>query len=108
MRLAIAVLLMLVTATVVHAQSRDGFTGPLTGYEAGLMSDVWSDIREVEDFDKSTGPRTASTGHRPAPRRSASSRRIGTSCGARNASGTSSGMNISTIVPDARAAPSAR
>jgi hypothetical protein len=51
MRLAIAILLMLVTATVVHAQSRDGFTGPLTGYEAELLSDVWSEIRQVEDFD---------------------------------------------------------
>ena len=56
MRLAIAIFLMLVTATAVHAQSRDGFSGPLTGYEAELMSDVWSDIREVEDFGKINWP----------------------------------------------------
>ena len=50
MRLAIATFVTLVTATLAHAQSRDGFTGPLTGYEAGLMSEVWADIRQVDNF----------------------------------------------------------
>jgi hypothetical protein len=51
MRLAIAILGALVIPTVVLAQSRDGFTGPLTGYEAQLISDVWYEIREVENFE---------------------------------------------------------
>jgi hypothetical protein len=51
MRLAIAILGALVAATAAHAQSRDGFRGPLTGYEAELMSDVWYEIREAENFE---------------------------------------------------------
>jgi hypothetical protein len=51
MRLAIAILVTLAATTAAHAQSRDGFTGPLTGYEAELMSEVWSEIREAEDFE---------------------------------------------------------
>src|SRR5687767_8844203 len=56
MRLAIAILVTLVTAMAARGQTRDGFTGPLTGYEAGLMSEVWADIREVEDFDDINWP----------------------------------------------------
>ena len=51
MRVAIAILGALIAATAVHAQNRDGFRGPLTGYEAELMSDVWYEIREVENFE---------------------------------------------------------
>jgi hypothetical protein len=50
MRLAIAILGALLTATAALAQSRDGFAGPFTGYEAGVLADVWPDIREAEDF----------------------------------------------------------
>ena len=51
MRLAIAILGALIAATAAHAQNRDGFTGPLTGYEAELLSDVWYEIREAENFE---------------------------------------------------------
>ena len=50
MRLAIAILVTLVTATVAHAQSRYG-TGPFTGYEANALADVWPEIRQAADFD---------------------------------------------------------
>lgn len=56
MRLAIAILGALVAAIAAHAQSRDGFRGPLTGYEAGLMSDVWYEIREAENFEDINWP----------------------------------------------------
>ena len=49
MRLAIAILVTLLAAPGVLAQS--GLTGPLTGYEAELMSDVWSEIRRAENFE---------------------------------------------------------
>jgi len=51
MRLAIAILVTLIGAAGALAQSRSGVTGPLTGYEAELMSDVWSEIRRVENFE---------------------------------------------------------
>ena len=52
MRLAIAILVTLFTAATAQAQQhRDGFTGPLTGYEAELLSDVWSEIREAQRFE---------------------------------------------------------
>lgn len=51
MRLGIAILGALIAATAAHAQNRDGFKGPLTGYEAQLLSDVWYEIREVENFE---------------------------------------------------------
>jgi hypothetical protein len=52
MKLAIAILVTLLTTMAAHAQSRDGFTGPLTGYEAELLSEVWPEIREAEDFEQ--------------------------------------------------------
>lgn len=51
MRLAIATLVTLIAAPGLLAQSREGSKGPLTGYEAGLMSNVWSEIRNVENFE---------------------------------------------------------
>ena len=51
MRLAIAILVTLIAAPGALAQSLDGLNGPLTGYEAGLMSDVWSEIRQAERFE---------------------------------------------------------
>jgi hypothetical protein len=50
MRLAIAILGTLVAASVALAQSRDGFRGPFTGYEADVLADVWPEIRQAEDF----------------------------------------------------------
>ena len=47
MRLAIAILVTLLAAPGVLAQG----TGPLTGYEAELMADVWSEIRRAERFE---------------------------------------------------------
>ena len=51
MRLAIAVLVTLIGAAGTLAPSRNGLTGPLSGYEAELMSDVWSEIRRAERFE---------------------------------------------------------
>ena len=48
MRLAIAILVTLMAAQAARAQSG---VGPLTGYEAELMSDVWYEIRQVERFE---------------------------------------------------------
>ena len=50
MILAIVFLVTLMAAPAARAQS-GGHTGPLTDYEAGLMSDVWSEIRRVENFE---------------------------------------------------------
>lgn len=50
MKLAIAILVTLAAATA-HAQDRYSSTGPLTGYEAEALSDVWREIRQAEDFD---------------------------------------------------------
>jgi hypothetical protein len=51
MKLAIANLVILVAATGVHAQDRYTSTGPLTGYEADALSNVWREIRQAEDFE---------------------------------------------------------
>ena len=56
MRLAIAILGALIAATAAQAEKRDGFTGPLTGYEAELLSDVWYEIREAEHFEDINWP----------------------------------------------------
>src|SRR5262245_10743449 len=56
MRLAIAILGVRVAATTVHAQSRDGYRGPPPGYEAELMSDVASELREAENFEDINWP----------------------------------------------------
>jgi hypothetical protein len=50
MRLAIAILVTLLTATPALAQSRYG-TGPFTGYEANALADVWPEIRQAANFD---------------------------------------------------------
>jgi hypothetical protein len=50
MKLAIAISVML-AATTAHAQDRYASTGPLTGYEADALSEVWREIREAEDFE---------------------------------------------------------
>jgi hypothetical protein len=50
MRLAIAILVTLLTATPAVAQSRYG-TGPFTGYEADALADVWPEIRQAASFD---------------------------------------------------------
>jgi hypothetical protein len=42
---------MLVAAPVALAQGRYSFTGPLTGYEAEAMSDVWPEIRQAQNFE---------------------------------------------------------
>jgi hypothetical protein len=42
---------MLVAAPTALAQSRYGFTGPLTGYEAEVMRDVWPEIRQAQNFE---------------------------------------------------------
>ena len=49
MKVLIAGLAALLTATVAIAQNR-GFTGPFTGYEAEALSEVWPRIRQAEDF----------------------------------------------------------
>jgi len=51
MRVTILVLAALL-AIGAFAQSRDGFTSPFKGYDAGLLSDVWPDIREAESFEE--------------------------------------------------------
>ena len=55
MRLAIAILVTLITTMAAQGQDRDtyrgGHTGPLTGYEAELMSEVWGDIRQAQNFE---------------------------------------------------------
>jgi hypothetical protein len=51
MKLAIAILVMLVVQTAAHAQDRYTSTGPLTGYEAEAMSEVWREIRQADDFE---------------------------------------------------------
>ena len=51
MRLTIAILVMLFTGATAQAQHRDGFTGPLTGYEAELLSEVWPEIRQADRFE---------------------------------------------------------
>ena len=51
MKFAIAILVTLLATMAAQAQSRDGFTGPLTGYEAELLSEVWPEIRQAEDFE---------------------------------------------------------
>lgn len=50
MRLAIAILVTLLTATPAVAQSRYG-TGPFTGYDADALADVWPEIRQAANFD---------------------------------------------------------
>ena len=55
MKPAIAILGALIAAAA-QAESRDGFTGPLTGYEAELLSDVWYEIREAENFEDINWP----------------------------------------------------
>jgi hypothetical protein len=42
---------MLVAAPAALAQGRYDFTGPLTGYEAEAMSDVWPEIRQAQNFE---------------------------------------------------------
>ncbi|HSC14073.1 MAG TPA: hypothetical protein VLI71_03110 [Gammaproteobacteria bacterium] len=49
MRLAIAILVTLLTATPAVAQSRYG-TGPFTGYDADALADVWPEIRQAANF----------------------------------------------------------
>jgi hypothetical protein len=51
MKLAIAILVILVASTQAYAQERYSSTGPLTGYEAEAISDVWREIRQAEDFE---------------------------------------------------------
>ena len=51
MKLAIAILVAVMTGTVAQAQSREGSAGPFTGYEAQTMSEVWPKIREAAHFD---------------------------------------------------------
>lgn len=51
MKLAIAILAILVGSTQARAQERYSSTAPLTGYEAEAISDVWREIREAEDFE---------------------------------------------------------
>jgi hypothetical protein len=51
MKLAIAILAILAGTTAAHAQDRYSSTGPLTGYEAEALSEVWREIREAEDFE---------------------------------------------------------
>jgi hypothetical protein len=51
MKLAIAILVLLVASTQARAQERYSSTGPLTGYEAEAISDVWQEIREADDFE---------------------------------------------------------
>ena len=51
MKFAIAILMILVASTAARAQDRYSSTGPLTGYEAEAMSDVWNEIRHAEEFD---------------------------------------------------------
>jgi hypothetical protein len=50
MKLTIAILVTLAAATA-HAQGRYSSTGPLSGYEAEAMSEVWREIRQAEDFE---------------------------------------------------------
>lgn len=45
-----AVLAALLVSTA-FAQSRFGSTGPFTGYEADVLSDVWPEIREADEFE---------------------------------------------------------
>ncbi len=56
MKLSIAILVTLLTTMAAQAQTRDGFTGPLTGYEAELLSEVWPEIRVAEDFEQINWP----------------------------------------------------
>jgi hypothetical protein len=49
MKLAIAILVTLMTGTVALAQSRD--SGPFTGYEAEALRDVWPEIRVAARFE---------------------------------------------------------
>jgi len=51
MRFTIAILVMLFAGATAQAQHRDGFTGPLTGYEAELLSEVWPEIRQADRFE---------------------------------------------------------
>ena len=51
MRLAIVILLAVMTGMLAQAQSRDGSTGPFTGYEAETLSEVWPKIREAAHFE---------------------------------------------------------
>jgi hypothetical protein len=51
MKLVIAVLVILAASTQARAQERYSSTGPLTGYEAEAMSEVWGEIREAENFE---------------------------------------------------------
>jgi hypothetical protein len=50
MKTLIVVLAALVASTA-FAQSRGGSTGPFTGYEADVLSDVWPEIRQAADFE---------------------------------------------------------
>jgi hypothetical protein len=50
MKLTIAIFVILVAVTA-HAQDRYTSAGPLTGYEAEAIGDVWREIREAEDFE---------------------------------------------------------
>jgi hypothetical protein len=52
MKFSIAILVTLLTTMAAQAQTRDGFAGPLTGYEADLLSEVWPEIRAAEDFEQ--------------------------------------------------------
>jgi hypothetical protein len=52
MKFSIAILVTLLTTMAAQAQTRDGFAGPLTGYEADLLSEVWPEIRVAEDFEQ--------------------------------------------------------
>lgn len=106
MRLAIAILLAVMTGMLAQAQSRDGSTGPFTGYEAETLSEVWPKIREAAHFEdinwQALGLQRA-PGSPDAQRLLAYSRRIGTSCAANRTSGISTGVTT----PRTRAAPSA-
>jgi len=52
MKYAIAVLAALLTTTIAVAQDRGSLSAPFTGYEAQALSDVWSEVRQAQDWNK--------------------------------------------------------
>jgi hypothetical protein len=47
----LSAVLAAIVVSSAFAQSRGGSTGPFTGYEADVLSEVWPQIREAADFE---------------------------------------------------------
>jgi hypothetical protein len=56
MKVTIAILATLLVTTGALAQNRSAYYGPFTDAEAQLLSAVWPEIREAEDFDDINWP----------------------------------------------------